>query len=238
MYQGRKPSSPDSTTPEIYGQILPLLPLRDVVIFPDMVIPLFVGREKSIAALKEASASKRNIVLSAQRDARIDDPDQDDIYTVGCLCSIMQMLKMPDDTVKVLVEGLQRVRIKEFLPNDEYFLVFAEPITDPELGVMTVQAEALIRSVQTTFEQYVKLSKRIPQDMVMSISAIESPGKLADVIAGKLNLKIEDRQKLIETFDPTERLEKVLGMRGASRQSPRSPSGSRWIAPMSAANCI
>ncbi len=138
------------------GRVLPLLPLRDIVVFPHMVVPLFVGREKSVRALEEAMERDRSLLLSAQRDARADNPGEDDIYSVGTLGVIVQLVKLPDGTVKVLVEGKQRARIVGYEPMEEYFLVRAQPIDEDE--EMTVEAEALIRSIIGSFETYVKLN--------------------------------------------------------------------------------
>ncbi|MCB9477986.1 MAG: endopeptidase La [Deltaproteobacteria bacterium] len=192
---------------------LPLLPLRDIIIFPQMVMPLFVGREKSIAALEEAMAQDKDILLAAQEVAKFDAPRPEDIYHFGTIGSIIQLLKLPDGTVKVLVEGRRRARIEQFISNDDFFLVECVAIEEPDSG--TVEIEALTRSVQATFEQYVKLNKRIPQDVVMNVAAMDDPSRLADTIATHLNMKLHDKQEILETIDVRLRLERIYGlMRG------------------------
>jgi ATP-dependent Lon protease len=187
---------------------LPLLPLRDIVVFPHMVVPLFVGRAKSIRSLEEAVAGSRDLLLSAQRRAGDDDPGPDDIYEIGTLASIIQLLRLPDGTVKVLVEGKSRVRIQRFTETEEYFACEAEVITEDE-GV-DVDAEALVRTIHATFENYVKLNKKVPPELLNTISAITEPGKLADTIVAHLNLKLEERQQLLEILSPVKRLEDVF----------------------------
>ncbi|MCZ7583164.1 MAG: LON peptidase substrate-binding domain-containing protein, partial [Deltaproteobacteria bacterium] len=199
--------------PATRRRVLPLLPLRDIIIFPQMVMPLFVGRDKSIAALDEAMAKDKEILLAAQEVAKFDTPRPEDIYPFGTVGIIIQMLKLPDGTVKVLIEGRRRARVSEFIPNDRFFLVDCEEI--PEPAADGVEIEALVRSVQATFEQYVRLNKRLPQDLVMSVGAIEDASRLADTIATHLNVKLHEKQDLLETIDVPQRLEKVYGhMRG------------------------
>ena len=189
---------------------LPLLPLRDLIIFPHMMMPLFVGREKSINALEEAMSKQTDIVLAAQRDAKTNNPEPTDIYEVGTVGTIIQLLRLPDGTVKVLVEGKRRVHIDRFVPNENFFMV---DVTDlPEKSESPVEAQALMRSVKTTFEQYVKLNKRIPPEILMRVSTIEVAGELADIIVAQLNLKLEDKQKILEIFDPGKRLEQLLNL--------------------------
>lgn len=195
---------------EIKTQQLPLLPLRDLIIFPHMMMPLFVGREKSINALEEAMSKQTDIVLAAQRDAKTNNPEAKDIYSVGTVGTIIQLLRLPDGTVKVLVEGKRRVRIKNFVPNDNFFVVACEDI--PEESESMVEAQALVRSVKSTFETYVKLNKRIPPEILMRVSTIENPGELADIIVAQLNLKLEDKQNVLEIFDPAKRLEHLLNL--------------------------
>ncbi len=190
--------------------IVSLLPLRDIVVFPHMVVPLFVGREKSIAALEEAVNKEKDILLAAQVNAKTNDPRPDDIYTVGTLASIIQLLRLPDGTVKVLVEGKQRSRIQQYIPNEGFFLVETVPVNDDPVN--TVEAEALMRGVKTAFENYVKLNKRIPPEMLASVAAIDEPSRLADTIVAHLSLKLPDKQKVLEIFSPVERLEKLYGM--------------------------
>lgn len=189
---------------------LPLLPLRDLIIFPHLMMPLFVGREKSIAALEEAISKQSDIILAAQRDAKTNNPDPKDIYSVGTIGTIIQLLKLPDGTVKVLVEGKRRVKIKDFVPNDNFFVVKYEEI--PEEVDSQVEAQALVRSVKATFETYVKLNKRIPPEILMRVTSIESAGELADIIVAQLNLKLEDKQKVLEIFEPEKRLEHLLNI--------------------------
>ncbi len=192
------------------NQQLPLLPLRDLIIFPHMMMPLFVGREKSINALEEAMSKQTDIVLAAQKDAKTNTPEPKDIYSVGTVGTIIQLLRLPDGTVKVLVEGKRRVRIKSFINNDNFFSVTCDNIEEDVEN--PVEAAALVRSVKTTFETYVKLNKRIPPEILMRVSTIENPGELADIIVAQLNLKLEDKQKVLEIFDPTTRLEHLLNL--------------------------
>jgi ATP-dependent Lon protease len=187
--------------------VVPLIPLRDIIIFPYMVVPLFVGREKSIKALEQAMGNDKNILLAAQKQAKTDEPKPEDIYEVGTLGSILQLLRLPDGTVKVLVEGKRRARIKEFVSADDLFLVSVEEIED--VTEETVETEALMRSVIKSFETYVKLNKRVPPEMIMSVSAIDDPGRLADTIATHLTVKLEDKQELLYNLDPTRRLERL-----------------------------
>jgi ATP-dependent Lon protease len=187
---------------------VPLLPLRDIVVFPFMVIPLFVGREKSIAALQQAMATDKEVFLVAQRSAKTNEPTKDDLYETGTLATVMQLLRLPDGTVKVLVEGRKRARIKRFVPHDPWFVVELDPIED--VAPPTVGIEALLRSVKGAFENYVKLEKRIPPEMLLTIEKIDQPGKLADILAAQLTLKLPDRQKLLETWSAQERLDQLL----------------------------
>lgn len=192
------------------SQKLPLLPLRDLIIFPHMMMPLFVGREKSINALEEAMSKQTDIVLAAQRDAKTNSPEPRDIYSVGTVGTIIQLLRLPDGTVKVLVEGKRRVRIKEFMQTDGFFVVDCEDIN--EVTANETEAKALVRSVKSTFETYVKLNKRIPPEILMRVSTIDDIGELADIIVAQLNLKLEDKQKILEIFDPGQRLEELLNL--------------------------
>src|SRR5215471_10186151 len=188
---------------------LPLLPLRDIIVFPHMVVPLFVGRQKSIRALEEAVNKQKPILLAAQKDAKTNEPAEEDIYRVGTLGTVVQLLRLPDGTVKVLVEGKQRARVGRYLDHGEFFLVEAEPIA--EHCDKTTEVEALVRSVNSTFENYVKLNKKIPPEMIMSVASIDDPSRLADTIVAHLGIKLEDKQTLLEMLNPAERLEKVLG---------------------------
>jgi ATP-dependent Lon protease len=200
---------PKDQPPQGGGLRVPLLPLRDIIVFPHMVVPLFVGRQKSIRALEEAMNKQKFILLAAQKDAKTNDPAEDDIYKVGTLGTVVQLLRLPDGTVKVLVEGKRRARVSRYLGNAEYFLVEAEPIDEP--CSKSTEVEALIRSVNSTFENYVKLNKKIPPEMIMSVAAIDEPARLADTIVAHLGIKLEDKQTLLEMINPAERLEKVLG---------------------------
>jgi ATP-dependent Lon protease len=187
---------------------VPLLPLRDIIVFPYMVVPLFVGREKSINALEDAMNSEKDILLAAQINAKTNDPKAEDIYKVGTLGTIIQLLRLPDGTVKVLVEGRKRGRIRRYLPNEAFFMVEAEEIQ--ESREITVEGEALMRSVKTTFETYVKLNKRIPPEMLASVAVIDDPARLADTIVAHLTLKLPDKQKILELESPVERLERLF----------------------------
>lgn len=189
---------------------LPLLPLRDLIIFPHMMMPLFVGRERSIKALEEAMNNQTDIILVAQKDAKTNSPEPKDIYEIGTIGSIIQLLRLPDGTVKVLVEGKGRVRIDEYVEEEKFYTAKATPIE--ELIVNELETQALVRSIKTTFENYVKLNKRIPPEILMRVSSIEKPSELADIIVAQLNLKLEDKQKLLEVFDPGKRLEELLNI--------------------------
>ena len=190
--------------------LVPLLPLRDIVVFPHMVVPLFVGREKSIAALEEAMNKEKDILLSAQINPKTNDPKPEDIYETGTLASIIQLLRLPDGTVKVLVKGKKRARIAQFVTNPDFFMVEAEPYLGE--GEATVEVEAMMRGVKSTFEQYVKLNKRIPPEMLASVSTIDDPSRLADTIVAHLTLKLPDKQSILEIVSSGERLEKLLSL--------------------------
>ena len=189
---------------------LPLLPLRDVVVFPHMVIPLFVGRPKSIKALEAAMEAGRQIMLVAQKAAGKDEPQSDDMFEVGCVSSILQMLKLPDGTVKVLVEGLQRASTKSITENDEHFVAEVVPIP-PEQDTKP-EVEALRRAVTQQFDQYVKLNKKIPPEILASISGIDEAGRLADTIAAHLPLKLDAKQSVLDLAEVGKRLEKLLDL--------------------------
>jgi ATP-dependent Lon protease len=186
---------------------LPLLPLRDIIVFPHMVVPLFVGRQKSIAALEEAMGQDKAILLCAQKKAKTNEPTAEDIFPVGTVGTIIQLLRLPDGTVKVLVEGKQRARVKRFEDAEQFLRVEAEEIE--ESTEKTVELEALMRSVQSTFEAYVKLNKRIPPEMLTSVASIDDPARLADTIVAHLSLKLNDKQSILETESPQKRLEKL-----------------------------
>ena len=200
----------DDKEKEANGSVgVPLLPLRDIIVFPHMVVPLFVGRQRSIKALEEATQKQGPIFLSSQRDAKTNDPTENDIYRVGTLGNVVQMLRLPDGTVKVLIEGKKRAQVTRYLSHPDFFLVEVEEIA--EVVEQNTEVKALIREVHSTFENYVKLKKKIPPEMVTSVSSIDEPARLADTIVAHLGIKLEDRQNLIETFNAAERLEKVLG---------------------------
>lgn len=189
---------------------IPLLPLRDILVFPSTVVPLFVGREKSIQALEQAMSTNKEILLAAQVKAKTNEPAPEDIYTVGTISTILQLLRLPDGTVKVLVEGQRRARITEFLQTDEFFLVKAEPL--PEQKAKGVENEALVRTVKMSFDNYVRLNKRIPPEMLLSIASMEDESKLADTLVAHLsNLKLQDKQRLLEETNPAKRLEDLYG---------------------------
>jgi ATP-dependent Lon protease len=187
---------------------LPLLPLRDIIVFPSMVVPLFVGREKSINALERAMNGEKQIVLAAQKKSKTNDPTRDDIYSVGTIGKIVQLLRLPDGTVKVLVEGKQRAEVLDYTMEDELFEVEVDVIdvdveTDEDL-------EELVRTVRSAFEAYVKLNKRVPPEMLSTVAKIDDPAKLADTIVAQLSIKLADKQTILETVDPKARLEKLL----------------------------
>lgn len=191
--------------------IIPLLPLRDVVVFPHMIVPLFVGREKSIAALESAMKDEKSIFMVAQKNAKKDDPSQEDIYLVGTIGIIIQLLRLPDGTVKVLVEGKMRGAIKEYLKNDDYFLIKVREIEDVD-DQNDVKKQALMRSIKESFELYLKLSKKVHVEMMGTVAAIEDGSKLADVVVTHLNVKLVDKQKIMEIFNVGERLESIYSM--------------------------
>ena len=189
--------------------LFPVLPLRDIVVFPHMIVPLFVGREKSIRALEEVMRDDKQILLVAQKNAGQDDPGADDIYRIGTVSSVLQLLKLPDGTVKVLVEGNARARIDGFVDNPKFFQADAELL--PEADSDPRELEALGRTVVTQFEQYVKLNKKVPPEVLVSLSQIDDPSKLADTVAAHLSLKISDKQDLLETSSLADRLERLYG---------------------------
>jgi len=196
------------------GEAFPLLPLRDIIVFPHMVVPLFVGREKSINALEEAMSQDKEILLAAQKKAKTNDPTVGDIFEVGTIGTIIQLLRLPDGTVKVLVEGKRRARITEFLPHEDFFLCAVEPVE--ETYAENVEIEALIRSVQSAFDVYAKLNKRIAPEMLMTVQTIDDPSKLADTVVVHLtSIKLSDRQEILETVDPGKRLERLFQLMNA-----------------------
>jgi ATP-dependent Lon protease len=200
-----KHSSPAPT------QEAPVLPLRDVVVYPHMVIPLFVGREKSIRALDAAMASDKQILLIAQKSADVDDPAVKDLHTIGTLANILQLLKLPDGTVKVLVEGNQRARIDAFLTTDEVFTARITPLAEA-LKADEREQEVLMRSAVNLFDQYVKLNKKVPPEVLTSLSSIDEPGRLADTMAAHMSLKLDEKQRVLEMVDIHARLEHLMGL--------------------------
>ncbi|MGR3501523.1 endopeptidase La [Pseudaestuariivita sp.] len=188
----------------------PVLPLRDIVVFPHMIVPLFVGRDKSVRALEDVMADDKQILLSSQRDPAEDDPNPDGIYPAGVLANVLQLLKLPDGTVKVLVEGQARVRITEFLDNDDFFEARAEYLEEEPGDAATT--EALIRSVAEEFERYAKVKKNVPEEALGAVAEADEPAKLADLVAGHLGIEVDQKQDLLETLSVSERLEKVYGL--------------------------
>ncbi|WP_120635328.1 endopeptidase La [Ruegeria sp. EL01] len=188
----------------------PVLPLRDIVVFPHMIVPLFVGRDKSVRALEEVMQDDKQILLSSQIDPGVDDPDVDGIYRSGVLANVLQLLKLPDGTVKVLVEGQARVQITEFLENDNFFEARAEYLTEMPGDVTTTQA--LLRTVADEFERYAKVRKNIPEEALTAVGETTEPAKLADLVSGHLGIEVEQKQELLETLSVSERLEKVYGL--------------------------
>ncbi|MGV3581695.1 MAG: endopeptidase La [Methylophilus sp.] len=203
MTEQTLPETNDKTT-----ELTPLLPLRDVVVYPHLVIPLFVGRAKSVKALEIASDTNKEILLVAQKSANKDDPEAEDLYEIGTLATVLQMLKLPDGTVKVLVEGLHRVRVSGFVETEDCFMAHAETVE--QLDENDSEAEALMRTVFTQFDQYVKLNKKIPPEILTSLATINDPGRLADTISAHLTLKLEEKQKTLEMLSVIERLEHLL----------------------------
>ena len=196
------------------ARVIPLLPLRDIIVFPHMVVPLFVGREKSIRALEEAMQGDKEILLAAQKKAKTNDPAPEDIYMVGTVGVIIQLLRLPDGTVKVLVEGKRRGRIKRFVPHETCFTCEVETLE--ETASSSVELEALLRQVQSTFDAYVKLQKRIPPETLMQVQTIEDPSRLADTIVAQLSaVKLHDKQEILETTDPGKRLERLFELMSA-----------------------
>jgi ATP-dependent Lon protease len=188
----------------------PVLPLRDIVVFPHMIVPLFVGREKSVRALEEVMADDKQILLAAQRDPSEDDPQVDGIFDAGVIANVLQLLKLPDGTVKVLVEGQARVSVTEYLENDSFFEARAEYLNEMPGDAATI--EALIRTVGTEFERYAKVKKNVPEEALASVVETEDPAKLADLVSGHLGIEVHQKQELLETLSVSERLEKVYGL--------------------------
>lgn len=205
MFNLRKDSK-DFLKSDVY--YYPLLPLRDVVVFPNVVVPLFVGRDKSIKALEYAMSHHKEIFLAAQKDAKVDNPSPKDIYTYGTLGSVLQLLKLPDGTVKALIEGKARGKIQNYLGDKEFFLVEVRKV--PTKYEITLETKALIRTINSSFEEYAKLNNKISDEVVATVTAIEDPERLGDTIAGHLALKVKDKQELLEIDDLNKRLERLF----------------------------
>ena len=193
-----------------YPASAPVLPLRDIVVFPHMIVPLFVGREKSVRALEEVMNDEKQILLLTQKNAAEDDPTAEGLHTIGTLATVLQLLKLPDQTVRVLVEGKARARVTGFNPRTDFFQATVEKIPEEAAGAQ--ESEALMRTVKANFEQYIKLNKKIPSETLAAVAQIDDPAKLADTVASHLSVKIGERQALLETFGTTERLEKILSL--------------------------
>jgi len=206
MSDTEKPDTPQAAGNS--GTLAPVLPLRDIVVFPHMIVPLFVGREKSVRALEEVMNDEKQILLLTQKNKDDDDPSAEGLHSIGTLATVLQLLKLPDQTVRVLVEGKGRARVTGFVPRTDFFQATIEKI--PDAAGDAKEAEALIRTVKTNFEQYIKLNKKVPAETLASVAQIEDPAKLADTVASHLSVKISDRQALLETLSTVERLEKVL----------------------------
>src|SRR6185312_3940172 len=205
--------NPTTATPpkgDNSGHLAPVLPLRDIVVFPHMIVPLFVGREKSVRALEEVMSDEKQILLLTQKNKDDDDPNADGLHRIGTLATVLQLLKLPDQTVRVLVEGKERARVTGFVPRTDFFQATVERIADNPSDAK--ETEALVRTVKTNFEQYIKLNKKVPAETLTSVAQIEDAAKLADTVASHLSVKISDRQALLETLDTVQRLEKVLSL--------------------------
>ncbi|MBW2618966.1 MAG: LON peptidase substrate-binding domain-containing protein, partial [Deltaproteobacteria bacterium] len=195
------------------GHTIPLLPLRDIVVFPHMVAPLFVGRDKSISALEYAMSLDKRVFLAAQKDAQVDKPDRSDIFEVGTIGVILQLLRLPDGTVKALIEGKERGVVTSHLEHADFFLVEVKPLVDEPSTPLEVQAS--LRSVISTFKTYARLNKKIPHDVVSSLDSMADPAAVADTVAAHLPLKVADKQELLSIQTLSERLERIFGlMRG------------------------
>ncbi|MBP3973793.1 LON peptidase substrate-binding domain-containing protein, partial [Pseudoxanthomonas spadix] len=190
---------------------LPVLPLRDVVVFPHMVIPLFVGRDKSMRALEQAMVADKRILLVAQKSAETDDPASADLYQIGTLAQVLQLLKLPDGTIKVLVEGVSRVNVTDIVDRENALYGQGEEI-DVDEAAESREIEAVARSLMSLFEQYVKTNRKLPPELLQTLSGIDEPGRLADTIAAHLGVRLSDKQKLLETIPVGERLELLVGL--------------------------
>ncbi len=193
-------------------QVMPVLPLRDVVVYPYMVIPLFVGRDKSISALEAAMEEDKQILLAAQKNASQDDPEPEDLYRIGTVANILQLLKLPDGTIKVLVEGGERAKVLNYLGTEDYFQAQVSLLGNETEELDDRESEVLMRSILAQFEQYVKLSKKVPPEILSSLAGIEEPGRLADTIAAHMSLKIDEKQNILEIGDARKRLEHLIAL--------------------------
>ena len=211
-FNGPEPKAPGFEPPPAEQRtpgVIPVLPVRDVVVYPFMILPLFVGRDKSIRAVDEALARERLILLAVQKDAEAEDPSADDIYGVGTVAMIMRMLKMPDGRVKVLVQGVSRARVVEYLQHEPFFEARIKEVPEPEVGAATPDTEALIRSVKEQVSKAVNLGKSISPDVLVIINSLDHPGRLADLVASNLDLKVDQAEQVLETFDPLARLRRI-----------------------------
>ncbi len=199
--------APGATGPE---GVLPLLPLRDIVVFPHMVVPLFVGRVKSIAALEAANTGSRELLLVAQREVALDDPGEQDVFSIGTIGAVLQHIRLPDGTVRVLVEGRARARIVRFVQADPFFSCAFEVVAEPD--VHSAESDARMRTLRSGFEKYVKLNRKVTPEILAAAGQIQTPGRLADTVAAHLSLKIDERQRLLEITAPGERLDEVMGL--------------------------
>ncbi|MBM4325590.1 MAG: endopeptidase La [Deltaproteobacteria bacterium] len=204
MFFNKKEGSPSENS-----IVLPLLPLRDIVVFPHMVVPLFVGRDRSVKALELAAKSGKTIFLASQKNAQQTSPKRDDIFSIGTVAHIIQMLKLPDNTIKVFVEGKHRGRICNYQDDDDFFMVEVEPLEE-EIDEREVEVQGLVRSLKSVFENYLNYNKKLSQDFIASAREISDPSRLSDTIAGHLSLKVGDKQHLLEQTSPVSRLEKLL----------------------------
>ena len=186
----------------------PLLPLRDIVVFPQMIVPLFVGRDKSVKALEKALEGDKDIFLVSQLDPADDEPDRDALYDIGVIATVLQMLKLPDGTVRVLIEGKQRARLNGITPEAGFMLADVEPLVDMEVDGPEVSA--LVRSVVEQFENYAKLNKKLPAETPVQLREIEDAGRLSDAVAANINVKVSDKQSLLVELDPRKRMEMVF----------------------------
>ena len=205
-----KPTTTEPIKPSM--EVVPVLPLRDVVVYPHMVIPLFVGREKSIKALDAAMSNNKRVLLAAQKSADLDEPGTDEIHSIGTLSTILQLLKLPDGTIKVLVEGVERARVVRYLSDDEFFSAQISILSNLDQGENEKELEILARSTINLFEQYVKLNKKIPPEVLTALAGIDEPAQLADTIAAHLSLKLSEKQHVLEISDVHARLEHLMSM--------------------------